>query len=126
MSLMKRNTRAPRIANATSVPIPYDRIPITVSIAPSRLRPGAMIPLGAFPQDSRGLRKLPSRAQAFYQVEDHGGVAARRDPVGSVADDSLLVDHEGGAHQALAAHPFGLLLLDDAVLAAHLALGIRK
>jgi hypothetical protein len=53
-------------------------------------------------------------------------VTARADVVLGVADHAFLVDHEGRAHQAFAAHALGLLLLDHAVLAAHLALGIRK
>jgi hypothetical protein len=53
-------------------------------------------------------------------------VAARLDVVGGVADDALLVDQEAGAHQALAAHAFALLLLDHAVLAAHLALRVGE
>ena len=57
---------------------------------------------------------------------DFRGEAARFHVVGGVADDALLVDDEGGAHQALVAHAFGLFFLDHAVLAAHVAFGIRK
>src|SRR5215212_1381159 len=64
--------------------------------------------------------------KGLHQVEYLGGMAARVDPVGGVADDAFLVDHEGGAHQALAAHTLGFLLLDDAVLAAHLPLRVGE
>src|SRR6185369_16692201 len=68
-----------------------------------------------------------SGAQSFHQVENFRGVAARVDAVFGVADDALLVDDEGGAHQALAPHAvLGLLVLDDAVLAAHVALGVGE
>src|SRR5678815_1154009 len=51
-----------------------------------------------------------SGAESLDYVEDLGGVTARTDAVGGVADDALLVDDEGRAHQALAAHAFRLLL----------------
>src|SRR5918999_4749445 len=59
--------------------------------------------------------------RAFGEVGD--GV----DAVFDVPDDAFLVDHEGGAHQALAAAAvLALLVLDDAVLAAHLAFGVGE
>src|SRR5438105_242197 len=66
-------------------------------------------------------------AQALDQVVHLGGVAARVDAVRDVPDDALLVDDESGAHQALAARAaLILLLLQHAVLAADLALGVRE
>src|SRR3954470_11046321 len=67
-----------------------------------------------------------SGAQSLDQVEDFGGMAAGTDAVFGVADDALLVDDEGRAHQAFAAHALAFLLLDDAVFAAHLALGVGE
>src|SRR6185295_2839846 len=108
MSRMNTNSRAPARTNATSVPMPYDNM--SLSIAPPR----AMI--------------LPTRlrAQAPDQVEHLRRVAARVDAVGAVADDALLVDDEGGAHQALVAHALGLLFLDHPVLAADLAFRVGE
>src|SRR5438105_7263114 len=66
-------------------------------------------------------------AQALDQVVHLGGVAARVDAVRDVPDDALLVDDESGAHQALAPRAaLVLLLLQHAVLAADLALGVRE
>src|SRR5438067_2945107 len=66
-------------------------------------------------------------AQALDQVVHLGGVAARVDAVRDVPDDALLVDDESGTHQALApCAALVLLLLQHAVLAAHLALGVGE
>src|SRR5690242_3340002 len=66
-------------------------------------------------------------AQALNEVEDFGGVPARIHAVGDVADDAFLVDDKGRAHQALAPPgAFHVLLLQDAVLAANLAVGVGE
>src|SRR5205085_7761693 len=66
-------------------------------------------------------------AQALDQVVHLGGVAARVDAVGDVPEDALLVDDEGGAHQALAPRAaLVLLLLQHAVFAAHVAFGVGE
>src|SRR5438552_18668594 len=78
--------------------------------SPARNRPAAARPARRTSRCS-GKRRCPgrprpaSRAQALHQVVDLGGVAARLDVVGGVADDALLVDDEGGADQALAPRP---------------------
>src|SRR5919109_3392823 len=66
-------------------------------------------------------------AQALYEVVHLGRMPARIDAVCDVPDDALLVDDESGTHQALAPRPgLVLLFLQHAVLAAHLALGVRE
>src|SRR5438067_124898 len=66
-------------------------------------------------------------AQALDQVVHLGGVAARVNAIRDVPDDALLVDDESGTHQALApCAALVLLLLQHAVLAAHLALGVGE
>src|SRR5512139_3668957 len=113
MSRMNVKTSSPTSAKPISVPIPYDRMPIT-SIGPP---PG--------PND-RPKQKTQSGLQLADDVVDLGGVVLGVDVVGRVPDHALLVDDEGRAHQALLAHAVGFLLLQHAVAPADLALGIRQ
>ena len=86
---MKTNTTPISSAKPISVPIPYDRMPITS--------------IGRSPSAANDRRKARSSGlQLADDVVDLGGVMPRIDAVGGVADDALLVDHEGRAHQALA------------------------
>src|SRR2546428_2947290 len=100
--------------------------------SPARNSPAAARPARRTSRSS-GKRRCPGRprpashAQALHQVVDLGGVAARLDVVGGMADDALLVDDEGGADQAFAPRPvLALLFLQYAVHPAHLALGIGE
>ena len=53
-------------------------------------------------------------------------MAAGIDVIERVPNHALLVDHERGAKNGPLALPVRLLLLENAVLAADLALGIRE
>ena len=64
--------------------------------------------------------------QLANDVVDFLRVMARVDAVGGMPDHALLVDHEGGAHQALASHAVYFLFLQHAVTAADFALGVGQ
>src|SRR6185369_15301835 len=112
MSEMKRNAIPTSAAKPISVPIPYDRMPI--------------MSIGLPPRPAMIGQKTESGLQLANDVVNLGGVMLGVDAIGGVADDALLVDHEGRAHQAFLAHAVGFLSLQHAVAPADLALGIGE
>src|SRR5437762_728594 len=101
MSRMKVKISRPIRPKPISVPSPYDRIPITS--------------IGRSPRAAMIGQKNESGLQLANDVVDLCGVVPGIDAVGGVADDALLVDDEGRAHEALPAHAVRLLFLQHAV-----------